>query len=527
MSRKNFWNLPIEEIERQFNTSAAEGLASVEASRRLTEYGRNAFEKKRKRSLFQKFSDQFKSFMILVLLAAAVISGIVGQLNGEGFTDAIIILVIVLLNAVIGTAQEAKAEQSLEALEKLSAPHCKVVRGGQIETIDSADLVPGDVVVLDTGDSVPADLRLTEAVNLKIQESALTGESLPEDKHTAPIEGDAPLGDRENLAFSSCNVTYGRGRGIVIATAMQTEVGKIAAMIQSVPDTKTPMQEKLDRLGKFLGLAALAVCALIFIVGILYRHNVLDMFMTAVSLAAAAIPEGLPAVSTIVLAVGVQRLVRKNAIVRTLPSVETLGSTSVICSDKTGTLTQNRMTVVKLYTNGKFINATEGTSDEPQQETLLSVLVLANDAKLSGAPGAWKTTGDPTETALINAGLRFNLVKNALEGLAPRQAEIPFDSERKMMTTIHRRQDGSLVAYTKGGLDETLACCDRILLHDEVKPLTDETREKLRTANRQLAQGALRVLAAALKPIDVLPAEIVPATVERELVFVGLAGMID
>ncbi len=527
MSQKNLWNLSIEEVERQFNTSTAEGLTPDEALRRVAEYGRNAFEKKKKRSLFQKFLDQFKSFMILVLLAAAVISGVVGQLSGEGFTDAIIILVIVLLNAVIGTAQEAKAEQSLEALEKLSAPHCKVVRGGQIETIDSADLVPGDVVVLDTGDSVPADLRLTEAVNLKIQESALTGESLPEEKHTAPIEGDAPLGDRENLAFSSCNVTYGRGRGIVVATAMQTEVGKIAAMIQAVPDTKTPMQEKLDRLGKFLGLAALAICALIFLVGILYRHNVLDMFMTAVSLAAAAIPEGLPAVSTIVLAVGVQRLVKKHAIVRTLPSVETLGSTSVICSDKTGTLTQNRMTVVKLYTNGDFIDVTEGASDEPQQETLLSVFILANDAKLSGTPGAWKTTGDPTETALIDAGLRFNLVKNALETRTPRLAEIPFDSERKMMTTVHKRQDSSLLVCTKGGLDEILAGCDRIFSGEEVKPLTDEVREKLRSANQQMAQGALRVLAAALKRIDALPEEITPATLETGLVFVGMAGMID
>ncbi len=524
-----YYNNSVDEVVQSLQTSLTSGLTADEARKRLEQYGTNEFAKKKGKSLFVKFLAQFKSFMIIVLLVAAAISGIVGYMHGEGFTDAIIILCIVVLNACIGVAQEAKAEKSLEALEKMSAPHCKVMRDGQVQVIESRGLVPGDVVILDTGDSIPADLRLAEAINLKITDAALTGESVPEEKFTHPIEQEeVPLGDRDNLGFSSSIVTYGRGKGIVIGTGMNTEVGKIAAMIQSVPETKTPMQQKLDQLGKFLGIAALIICALIFVVGWIHGKEPLEMFMIAVSLAAAAIPEGLPAVSTIVLAVGVQRLVKKNAIVRTLPAVETLGSTSVICSDKTGTLTQNRMTVVKLYTNGSTMEIFQNpVKSDYEQTSLLTAAMLANDAKLSKEGTQWKTAGDPTETALLDVGLKFELIKDVLEAAMPRIAEIPFDSERKMMTTVHRKADGQMEVYTKGGLDEVLACCDTQLIDGRIIALTEPDKTKIREANTNMASFALRVLAAACKEIAELPEKVEPATLENKLTFIGMLGMID
>ncbi|MDH6303608.1 Ca2+-transporting ATPase [Parabacteroides sp. PF5-5] len=520
----NMYNVPVEIAAGQVHADIRQGLSSEEAKKRLNQDGFNEFRKQKRKTLLVKFFEQFKSFMILVLLIAAAISGVVGYMNGEGFTDAIIILVIVILNACIGTAQELKAEKSLEALEKLSAPYSKVIRNGQVETIPSREIVKGDLVVIETGDLVPADMRLVEAVNLKIEEAALTGESVPETKHTEPIEGEVPLGDRENMAYSSTLVSYGRGKGLVVATAMDTEVGKIAGMIQSVPDMKTPMQVKIDQLGKFLGIAALAICALIFLVGILEGREVLAMFMTAVSLAAAAIPEGLPAVSTIVLAIGVQRLAKKNAIVRHLPSVETLGSTNVICSDKTGTLTQNRMTIVSLFTDNRAEEVAESLS--PDQQQLLVSSILANDAKLSREESKWQTTGDPTETAFLDLGIRFNLNKNSLEKETPRVAEIPFDSERKMMTTVNK-QDNLLTVHTKGGLDELLACCSSILSNGIVKPLSESEKDNIRKANVKMAGKALRVLGVGRKSIDSLPAEISPQTLENGLTFIGMVGMID
>ena len=518
-----FYNLSVEATGKEFDTDA--GLTSEEAQKRLSAYGPNEFRKKKQKTLTVKFLDQFKSFMILVLLVAAAISGAVGYINGEGFTDAIIILVIVILNACIGVAQEMKAEKSLEALEKMSAPFSKVVRGGQVETVPSREVVAGDVVVIETGDLVPADIRLTEAVNLRIQEAALTGESVAEEKHTGIIEGDVPLGDRENMAYSSTTVSYGRGRGIVVETGMNTEVGKIAGMIQSVPDTKTPLQARIDQLGKILGVTALVICAVIFIIGIIEGREVVAMFMTAVSLAAAAIPEGLPAVSTIVLAVGVQRLARRNAIVRKLPSVETLGSTNVICSDKTGTLTQNKMAIVKLYVDDILYDIPETLTGH--QAELLRSGILSNNAKLSRDSEGWHTTGDPTETAFLELGIKFGLNKNDMEKSYERIAEIPFDSERKMMTTVNRDREGHISVFTKGGLDEVLKCCTHILLGGEIKLLDEERKEKLRMANVGMAESALRVLAGAYKNIDSAPAEIAPATLEKELVFLGMAGIID
>lgn len=517
--------MSVEETAKHFRSHTVSGLSAAEAAERLRRNGPNAFEKAKHKSLWVKFLNQFKSFMIVVLLAAAAVSGVVGSLNGEGFTDTIIILAIVVLNAIVGVMQEAKAEKSLDALEKMSAPHCKVVRDGEVHVIESQNLVVGDVVELETGDSVPADLRLTEAVNLKIQEAALTGESVPEEKFTRTIEQEVPLGDQDNMAFASCSVTYGRGRGIVVATGKDSEVGKIASMIGSVPEMKTPMQQRLDQLGKILAITALCICALIFVVGVLYGNDLLTMFMTAVSLAAAAIPEGLPAVSTIVLAVGVQRLAKRNAIVRNMPSVETLGSTSVICSDKTGTLTQNRMTVVKAFIDGRI---GEASADSESARKLIRIAVLANDAKLSRENGEVVGVGDPTETALTDWGLKHGTDKDEVEKEIPRVAEIPFDSERKLMTTIHRdNRSGVLTVATKGGMDELLACCDRIYDNGEIRPLIDADRKRLAAANLDMAGQALRVLAMGAKEINAVPASVTPDTVERDLIFVGMVGMID
>ena len=523
----HFYNLSIETIAKDLSTNPEKGLSQAEAAKRLERDGYNEFNKTKHTSLLVKFLNQFKSFMIIVLIVAAAVSGVVGYLEGEGITDAIIILLIVVLNAVIGVAQEAKAEKSLDALEKLSAPHCKVIRNGQLKTVESRELVVGDLVVLETGDSVPSDIRLTEAVNLQAQESALTGESVPTEKSTDLIEGEVPLGDQTNMLFSSTSITYGRGKGIVTTTGMHTEVGKIASMIQAVPDTKTPMQQRLDKLGKILAFAALSICGVIFIIGIIYKHDILEMFMTSVSLAVAAIPEGLPAVSTIVLALGVQRLVKRHAIVRKLPSVETLGSTQVICSDKTGTLTQNRMTVVKIYMDGNVTDVTDLPSELSEDTALLiRTSLLANDAVLSEEEGEWNATGDPTETAMLDLGLKFGINKAEVEENHPRISEIPFDSERKMMTTAHERDEDIFIA-TKGGLDETLANCNRIFENGQVRDLTPEDRKKIAEANLLMAQNALRVLAVAMNEIDELPEDILPGTLETGLVFVGMLGMID
>lgn len=463
--------------------------------------------------------------MILLLVIAAVISGVTSYIEGESFIDVLIILAIVIVNAGIGTAQEVKAENALEALEKMSAPNCKVVRNGQVLVQNVDGLVPGDLVVIEAGDMVPADMRLTETVNLKIQESALTGESLPEEKHTDALPGDVLLGDRENMAFSTGIVTYGRGRGIITATGMHTEMGKIADMLQSVPETKSPLQARLDRFGIYLGLAAVAICVCIFIAGYIQGREVLGMFMIAVSLAVAAIPEGLPAVSTIVLAMGMQRLAGQNAIVRNLASVETLGSTTVICSDKTGTLTQNVMTVVSLF-SGSNPSAVPDIADDSHKRLLLAA-ILANDATLSASGGAKKSNGDPTETALVELGLTVGMDKHALERENKRLAEIPFDSTRKLMSTINQDTAGGLVLYVKGAPDELLARCTHILSPGGVRFLDESERDAISKQNLVMAQKALRVLAAAYRPLESMPPAMTSAAVEQQLIFCGLIGMMD
>ena len=519
---KKSHQLNVKDAFREFQTDPNKGLSSGEVSSRQLKYGYNEFEKTKHTTLWQKFISQFKSFMIIVLIFAAIISGITGYMNGEGITDALIILVILIANAIIGVFQEAKAEKSLDALEKMSAPHSKVIRDGEMKIVESRELVPGDIVVIETGDSVPADLRLVESSNLKVQESALTGESVPVEKDVdAIVDADAPIGDRINMAYSSCSVIYGHGKGIVTAIGGKTEVGKIASMIQSVPDIRTPMQIRLDKLGKTLAIICLAVCVVIMVIGLCYGRGIMDMFMTAVSLAVAAIPEGLPAVSTVVLALGVQRIAKKNAIVRNLPSVETLGSTTVICSDKTGTLTQNRMTVTEIYVAG---HSYETDEDNILIREMLKMSILANDATFNTEKTA---IGDPTETALLDVGMKYGIDKTILDVDMPRIAEIPFDSERKLMTTVHRSDSEEYIIAVKGGLDEILNCCTRINDGTEVRPLTEEDKNDILKANFDMASKALRVLAICCKSLNEIPDTITSATLENELIFLGMVGMID
>lgn len=528
----NFYNQEIDSVIQQLKTDKVAGLTTDEVKKRLEEFGYNQLEEKHRKSFMTMFLAQFKSFMIIVLLIAAIISGVVGVYHDEGLLDTFVILGILVVNAFIGAFQERKAESSLEALKNMAAPVTKVLRDGNISEIHTRELVPGDIVILETGAVIPADLRLIEAINLKIQEASLTGESVPVDKKSDPLQGEnIGLGDRLNMAFSTSMVTYGRGRGVVVGTGMQTEVGKIADMLQHAVETETPMSLRLSHLGKVLGLAALIICTVIFLVGVLYGNSILDMFMTAVSLAVAAIPEGLPAVSTIVLAIGVQRMVKRNAIIRTLPSVETLGSATVICSDKTGTLTQNKMTVVAAYVNHKkdMINrAAPATELNPEENRLLSVSVLCADAQIrTKNDGTVDYTGDPTEIALLEFGVLYNVYKNKHEEMYPRVAEIPFDSERKRMTTVNRMGDKTTRVNVKGGLDEVLAVCDRIVIKDEIRPITEEDIDLIRSNNVEMADSALRVLAMAYKDLPEAPGSVEIGELENKLIFIGLLGMID
>ena len=520
---KNWFNKEVNEVEKELKTNLANGLTPAEVEEKRNEYGFNELKAKKKKSLFVKFLEQFKDFMIIVLIIAAIVSGIVGYMEGEGITDSIIILIVVIVNAIIGVVQESKAEKSLEALQKLSSHVAKVVRNGKVEVVASRDLVPGDIVVLDTGDYVPADLRIIEGVNLKSQESSLTGESVPVDKNAEVIADEkVGIGDRTNMLFSSSLITYGRGKGIVVETGMNTEVGKIATIINDTEGTATPLQIKLNKLGKTLGIAALAICVVIFIIGIAYGKDIIDMFMTAVSLAVAAIPEGLAAVSTIVLAIGVQRMVKKNAIVKKLPAVETLGSATVICSDKTGTLTQNKMTVQKVFADGKLSNVEDITTINNSLEKLMYTSTLCNDTKIGENNNL---TGDPTETALIDLGFKIKFdVENTLK--LQRVKEYPFDSDRKLMTTVNKVGD-KYIAYTKGGIDELLAKCTKYEINGEIKNNLSEYKDTIEQYNIEMAKDALRVLAMAYKELDHEPTDEEMKTIESDLIFVGMVGMID
>ena len=496
-------------------TDPVHGLKTNEIGARLEKYGKNTLVQKKNRSFISMFFSQFKSFMIILLIIAAVISGIMGIKTGEGLLDTYIIMGILLLNAFIGAYQEFKAQKSLESLKKMAAPMAKVVRDGESMVINVEDVVPGDVVELEVGDIVPADIRITESCNMSIQESSMTGESVPVEKNpdTLPDE-DIPLGDRKNMAYSSGVVTFGHGRGIVVGTGMNTEIGKIADMLGGESDTQTPMQARLENLGKVIGTASVLICVVIFIIGILYGRPVINMLMVAVSLAVAAIPEGLPAISTIILSMGVRRMVKHNAIIRKLPSVETLGCTTVICSDKTGTLTKNQMTVVEEFTPS-------GNLDR-----LITISVLCCDAKVvKNSEGGVTRVGDPTEIALIDLGEKHGTVKSALDASCPRVGEVAFDSSRKRMSTINRMQDGSLQINTKGGLDEVLSVCDRIETAEGVRKITPEDIADLQARNQKMADSALRVLAMAYRPAEKVSSDV--DEVEKNLIFTGITGMID
>ena len=523
---EKWYQKEVEEVKKELSTNLEKGLTSKQVEEKQETIGFNELKAKKKKSLLVKFLEQFKDFMIIVLIIAAIVSGIIGVLQGEGITDTIIILIVVIVNAIIGVAQENKAEKSLEALQKLSAHASKVIRDGKLCVVQSRELVPGDIVVLDTGDYVPADLRIIEAVNLKSQESALTGESVPVEKTIDKIEKeDVGVGDRTNMLFSSSLITYGRGKGIVVETGMTTEVGKIAEIINSSEETTTPLQEKLNKLGKTLGISALAICVVIFIIGLLYGKEPIHMFMTAVSLAVAAIPEGLAAVSTIVLAIGVQRMVKKNAIVKRLPAVETLGSASVICSDKTGTLTQNKMTVQKIYINNNLMNMENIKIVEPESdlEKLVYNAMLCNDTKIGENN---ELTGDPTETALVDMGMNLDIDIDKIFRI-DRLNEIPFDSSRKLMTTVHQVND-KYVVYTKGGVDELLQNCNSYIIDGKIKKDLEQFKTNIYENNENMAKNALRVLAFGYKIIDKLPGskeEI--QKLETDLTFIGMVGMID
>ena len=525
MEKRNWFNKTFKEVEKELETDLEKGLSKEKVEERQEKYGFNELQQIAKKSIIQRFLEQFKDFSIIVLIIAAIVSGIVGVLQGEGITDTIIILIVVIVNAIIGVAQESKAEKSLEALQKLSDHASKVIRNENMEVVPSKKLVPGDIVVLDTGDYIPADLRIIEAVNLKTQESSLTGESVPVEKTSEIIEEqEIGIGDRKNMLFSSSLVTYGRGKGIVVETGMTTEVGKIAGMINSTEKQETPLQQKLDKLGKTLGIAALVICAVIFILGILQGKEIISMFMTAVSLAVAAIPEGLVAVSTIVLAIGVQKMVKKNAIVKRLPAVETLGSATVICSDKTGTLTQNKMTVEKIFWNDATREASNISDDEIDEELtkLVYANMLCNDTKIS-SDGT--LTGDPTETALVDMGFKLNFDPSIYDRME-RVEEIPFDSDRKLMTTVNKVGD-KYVVYTKGGIDEILKRCNSYEIGGQISEELESYINKIRQENEKMAQNALRVLGCAYKEIDHIPTKEEMKTIENDLIFIGMVGMID
>ena len=525
MEREDWYNKTSKYITKKLETNIVLGLTEQDIQKRREKYGLNEIKEEKKTPLLIKFLEQFKDFMIIVLILAAIVSGVIGYAKGEGITDSIIIMIVVIVNAIIGVAQENKAEKSLEALKKMSAYSAKVVRDGKILVIPSSELVPGDIVLLETGDYVPADIRLIEAINLKAQEASLTGESVPSDKCEKVLtDTDVGIGDRNNMVFSSSLITYGRGKGIVVETGMNTEVGKIAGILNSTEKSDTPLQQKLNKLGKTLGIASIAICAVIFAIGMLQGKQALDMFMTAVSLAVAVIPEGLAAVSTIVLAIGVQRMVKKHAIVKKLPAVETLGSASVICSDKTGTLTKNQMTVKKLFFNGKIFNIEEiNTNDSnPELERLVNISMLCNDSKVGSNN---KLTGDPTETALIDMGFQLDFTPAVFDQM-PRVYEIPFDSERKLMTTVHKISDNSFVVSTKGGIDELLEKCDKYQANGKVENI-ENFRNDIKIANEKLAQQALRVLAMAYKEMDHMPTDSEKEELEKNLTYIGMFGMID
>ena len=518
-SKALFYTQGVEEVLKSLDTSV-DGLSTAQAKERLDAYGYNELDEGEKRSLLSKFIDQFKDLMIIILLVAAALS-IITEVR-HGLTDACIIFAVVVLNAAFGVYQEGQAEAAIEALKNMSSPMARVRRDGNVVEIDSRELVPGDIVLLEAGDVVPADMRLIEAASLKIEEAALTGESVPVEKDiTETVEAEAGIGDRVNMCYQNSNVTYGRGTGVVTNTGMYTEVGKIADMLANADESQTPLKQSLEQLSKTLTYLIIAIALVTFLVSVFIRgEQPLEGLMVAVALAVAAIPEGLPAIVTILLSLGTTTLAKRNAIVRKLPAVETLGSTEIIASDKTGTLTMNQMTVEKVYTNGQLQNAdTELGADN----TTLRIMTFANDTKVD--PDG-KLIGDPTETALVQFGLDHNFDVREVLKSEPRVAELPFDSDRKLMSTIHKEPDGSYFVAVKGAPDQLIKRVTRIEINGEVRPITDEDKQAILAVNKDLAKQALRVLMMAYKTTSEIPT-LESEVVESDLIFSGLVGMID
>lgn len=510
-------NEEAQNVLNELGSSITAGLSEELVAERRSQYGENRLREKKKKSLFSRFMDQFKDVMIIILIIAAIISFAIAIIEGNPreFFEPVLILIIVILNAIMGVLQESKAEKALDALKSLSAPHARVIRGGEEKIIDSVELVPGDIIHLEAGDFIPADARLVRSVSLKSEESALTGESVPSEKYAdIIIDEKAPLGDRTNMVFSGCSITYGTAIAVVTATGTGTEMGKIADLLENEGEVQTPLQRKLAQLGKFLGMLALGCCAIIFGVGLANGIPAIDIFMTAVSLAVSAIPEGLPAIVTIVLSIGVQRMVKKNAIIRRLPAVETLGGASVICSDKTGTLTQNRMTLVKAWVNGKSDLEDINNDNSQDVKELLKYGTLCSDGSIVFHDTVEQHIGDPTETAIVLAAHKNGLTKDMLNNTCPRLAEIPFDSERKLMTTVNRI-DGKNIAIVKGAFDVMASRCIAGDL------------EKGASFNEKMSMDALRVIAVAYKEIEEVPENPTSEELENGLTFMGLVGMID
>ena len=511
------------DVLKELNVDPKVGLTTDEVNNRLEKYGQNKLKGKAKKTLLQLFIAQLQDILIYVLITAAVINLIVDIRHG--WKDALIIMAVVLINAIVGVVQESKAEKALEALQQMTTPKSLVRRNGEVIEVNSEDLIPGDILIIDAGRFIPADVRLIESANLQIEESALTGESVPSEKNADFITKDEkiPVGDKENMAFMSTMATYGRGEGVVVATGMETEIGKIAKILDEDENTLTPLQIKLDELGKILGYIAMGICAVIFVVGIIQKRPILEMFMTSISLAVAAIPEGLVAIVAIVLAMGVNKMSKKNAIVRKLPAVETLGAVNIICSDKTGTLTQNKMTVVKTYTLDNLREVPSKGRDfvaNKDETELIRSFVLCSDASIDSG----QDIGDPTEVALVVLGDRFNLEKNTLNAKYKRVSENPFDSDRKLMSTLNEEGDDKYRVHTKGAIDNILVRADKILLNGKIVALTEEMKKKILKVATEMSDDALRVLGVAFKDVDTV---IAPEEMEKGLVIVGIVGMID
>ena len=509
----------LEEVLKEQNSSQ-EGLTTGEAQERLSKYGKNELEKGKKTSLLQRFLKELADPMIIILIVAAIISGITAFYEGESFADVIIILSVVVINAVLGVVQESKAEAAIEALQEIAAATSKVLRDGKVTVLKSDELVPGDVVLLEAGDAVPADGRIIESASMKIEEAALTGESVPANKIAGLLkldtgEKDVPLGDRKNMAYMGSTVVYGRGKMVITGTGMKTEMGKIAEALSMAQDEATPLQLKLNQLSKILTVLVLGICVVIFAVGLfragISSDTILSTFMVAVSLAVAAIPEGLAAVVTIVLSIGVTNMSKRNAIIRKLTAVETLGCTQIICSDKTGTLTQNKMTVV------------EHVADD--EKALETAMALCSDAEYDADAG--EAVGEPTECALVNDAAKNGMIKTQLKEEYVRVGEAPFDSLRKMMSTIHETKDHQIIQFTKGAPDEVLKCCTRAMVNGQKVPMTEEVRTAILKSNKSMADRALRVLCGACRQWDKMPESTEPEFLEQDLTYLGLSGMID